>query len=468
MKHLRTCFQAAALFHTAARSHVATLLRIAALLAATGAAAEPLPPLPAQSAQQSIGVVNCASNMCHGAVEPWQNSNILHNEYTTWLRLDKHANAYNVLLGADSQRIAKKLGLSHPPQDEKLCLDCHAHNPPAAQRGPRFTLSDGVSCEGCHGPAGAWVKTHTEPDATHARNVADGLYPTNQPQAMARLCLACHFGNEDKLVTHRLMGAGHPRLSFDIDTFANFQPPHYRIDADWHARKGDYDGAQLWAIGQGVAVQSLLNTLTDPVRGRDGLFPELVLFDCHACHHPMSQKRWQPRLGIGPGHIRLNDANLLMLRNIVKAVDPVYAPGFTAQIRKLHATIAGEAGGGPDPINEAHKLTRMVDQQIRLFERHHFSHQDLQAILEQLIDEGAADGYSDYAGAEQAFMAIADVASHLQKVGGLSAAEIRAVNARLTAMRLILRNDETYEPAAFKRELLQLRQTVGALTITRR
>jgi hypothetical protein len=432
------------------------------MLTAAPLLAHALPPLPDTAPHQSIGVINCASSMCHGAVAPWQGSPIEHNEYSTWLRLDKHANAWNLLHNADSQRIAKKLGLKKPAHEEKICLDCHAHNPVPEQRGPRFSVTDGVSCEACHGPAAQWVKSHTEADATHARNIADGLYPTSQPEPMARLCLSCHYGSEKKLVTHRLMGAGHPRLSFDLDTFANFLPPHWRIDKDWQARKGDYDGVRLWAIGQGVAVQSLLHTLTDPVQGRDGLFPELVVFDCHACHHPMSSQRWQPRQGIGPGRIRLNDAHLLMLRNIVKAVNPAYAPGFTAQIQKLHQTIAGEADWAQqDALAEARKLSRMVDQQIRLFEKRRFTHADLKAILRQLIDEGAADGYGDYAGAEQAYMAIAGVASHLQSSAGVTPEVARKINARLGAMRQLLRNDERYPPAAFKAELLSLRQLLG-------
>ena len=59
----------------------------------------------------------------------------------------------------------------------------------------------------------------SRPDATHAGNVARGLYPTSDPVAQARLCLSCHFGNRDKFVTHRMMGAGHPRMSFELETF---------------------------------------------------------------------------------------------------------------------------------------------------------------------------------------------------------------------------------------------------------
>lgn len=409
---------------------------------------------------QSVGVANCASSMCHGAVQPWKGSNIQHNEYSIWLRLDKHAEAYNVLLNEDSKRIAKKLGLKKPAQEEKICLDCHAHNPPANKRGERFAISDGVSCEACHGPAEVWIKSHVAANASHAKNIQDGLYPTSKPVEMARLCVSCHFGNSKKLVTHRIMGAGHPRLGFDLDTFANFQPPHYRIDEDWKQRKGDFDGVRLWAIGQAVAVQALLDTLTDPVRGRDGLFPELVLFDCHACHHPMSDKRWQPRQGVGPGRIRLNDSNLIMLRNIVKVVSPPDSAAFNAQILKVHRAIAGESVD--DPLAETRKLSKLVDRQISLFEKRRFSTEDIRALLRNLIDEGVADGYTDYAGAEQAYMAISSVGSYLQKSGGLGAESSRQLNLRLTAMQKILGNDENYMPATFRTELLKLRTLLGS------
>ena len=44
---------------------------------------------------------------------------------------------------------------------------------------------------------------------------------------------------------------------------------------------------QEWAIGQAVAVREIAGALTDPARMRTGVWPEFVLFDCHACHHPI-------------------------------------------------------------------------------------------------------------------------------------------------------------------------------------
>jgi hypothetical protein len=276
-------------------------------------------PLPYEANGKHLGVVTCANSLCHGSVSPWKDSHVLQTEYVTWSRVDKHhTRALPVLREERSQRIARNLGLREPAHEAKICLDCHAHNVPPQQHGERFKPGDGVSCEACHGPAEGWIQAHVAPGATHADNVKRGLYPTSDPLALARLCLSCHLGNKDKFVTHRMMGAGHPRMSFELDTFAQTQPPHFVADADWQRRKGAFDPVRLWAIGQAVAAIETLDLLLDPRRSRDGLFPELVIFDCHACHHPMSDLRWTPRTHPSPGRIRLNDSAFLMLRQIAR------------------------------------------------------------------------------------------------------------------------------------------------------
>jgi hypothetical protein len=80
-------------------------------------------------------------------------------------------------------------------------------------------MSDGVACETCHGPAQRWIRTHVEPDATHAKNIANGMYPTADDVQRARLCQSCHLGTAEKFVDHRMIAAGHPRLAFELDTF---------------------------------------------------------------------------------------------------------------------------------------------------------------------------------------------------------------------------------------------------------
>jgi hypothetical protein len=413
-------------------------------------------PLPYQSADTSMGVVNCANSVCHGSVQPIKDSDVLQTEYVTWSRVDKHSRAYKVLSSEQSQRIARNLGLAKPANQEKICLDCHAHNVPVALRGERFKFDDGVSCEACHGPSGRWLQSHDEQGATHAGNLKAGLFPTDDPVARAQLCLSCHFGNSDRFVTHRIMGAGHPRMSFELDTFTAVEPAHFKPDSDWEKRKRMWDGVKVWAIGQALIVREMTDVLVDPKRGRDGLFPELVLFDCYACHHPMSDKRWVPRVaGLGPGTVRLNDSSMLMVRQIAHVVDPPLGDRIAATMTRLQQTVTG----GGDAMGQAKALGADMTELIAVLDKRDIGPNDMRAILAGLINDGLRGQYRDYAGAEQATMAIGSVSNFMYQRGVLKSA--RDVNVSLAALQAAVGNDERYSPAQFEAALRQFRGTVG-------
>lgn len=435
------------------------LLVMVVTLSADAASREPLPN---QSKDQTVGTVNCASSTCHGSIPPLEGSNVLQNEYTTWLRMDAHTQAYAVLLNEKSRSIARKLGLKEGAHRASLCLDCHSHKP-LGPVGPRYVPTEGVGCEGCHGPAGRWVGSHTVEGVTHQENVAKGLYPSDRPEAQARLCLSCHFGDETRFVSHRLMGAGHPRLSFEMKTFSVLEPAHFRVDADYRQRKGDYDSARIWAIGQAIAARHQLDTLTDPKRGRLGPFPELVLFDCHACHHPMSDERWTPHYGLSPGLIRLNDGNLLMLRALVRGLLPDLTSAFDGEVMALHRAVsAGEAPEGKDYLVLARELSTRIQGLIPALERATYDAAAQRRILVALIEEAQATSFSDYAAAEQACMAITNLINDLvhSDVLKLSA----GLRERLEGLLDALQDDERYNAEFFRLQLAALkRETVGSI-----
>jgi hypothetical protein len=403
--------------------------------------------LPQYGTDVHLGVASCAGSTCHGAVEPWKNSTVLQNEYVTWTRRDKHAKAYEVLLNDRSKRIARNLGLpdAHTAQ---LCLDCHADNVAADKRSKQFQISDGVGCESCHGGAARWLGIHVSGQATHQDNVNLGMYPTEDPVARAQLCLSCHFGDERKFVTHRLMGAGHPRMSFELDTFTAIQPAHYRVDADYAKRKKVAPGVQVWAIGQAMALAQSMEALADPKRGRDGIFPELVLFDCHACHHSMSELRWQPRAstGLGPGAVRLNDANAIMLAAITKRVAPELGQRLTQQVTALHAAVSQGRGSATDGAKSVAEVSRQL---ISRFAAHNFGREDVQALLGALLAQGRAGEFQDYAAAEQATMAMSALAATLRQIGAIDDKQHQAITAALAKCYDVTQKDESYKPRAF-------------------
>ncbi len=195
--------------------------------------------------------------------------------------------------------------------------------------------------------------------------------------------------------------------------------------------------------------------LLDPKRSHDGLFPELVVFDCHACHHPMTNVRWTPRQGVGPGRIRFNDANLLMLRQIVRQVLPAEQKEYNARVSALYRAVAGEGG---DTKDAATKLRAGLDRLVERLSERSFTGKDLRGILSGLVDDGLAGEYSDYAGAEQATMAIGSVLNFLAKRGELR--QVGAANAALDRLHSEVRNDDAFRPERFRAALEGLGKTV--------
>lgn len=403
--------------------------------------------LPLHGEAGHLGALTCGGSTCHGAVQPWQNSAVQQNEYVVWSQRDPHAKAYDSLKGERAQRIARNLGLGDPTS-AKICLDCHADNVPENKRSRQFKISDGVSCEACHGGAETWLGIHVSGAGNRADNLKAGMYPTEIPVARAKLCLSCHYGAKDRFVTHRIMGAGHPRLTFELDTFTAGRGVHHVIDADYRQRKPNTWGIRTWAIGQSVAVGETLAGLADPNRNRAGIFPELAFFDCHACHHPMSNLSWRARAstGLGPGVPRLNDANLIMLRVIARVLFPDLARTIAEGTRGLHqASLVG-----PDAVGKAIRdLMATNEKMLTALNTADITRPQLLRLFGELLAEGLAGEYATYMAAEQATMALAATIYAIDGDGALGKPGIDRLNKALERAYATTESEENFKPDAY-------------------
>ena len=385
--------------------------------------------LPQDAKDLHLGVTSCKSSGCHGSVTPLKATNIPQNEFIIWQLQDPHSKAYTVLRNERSKRIAANLGLKDA-HTAKQCLDCHSDNVGPKQRGKQFQLSDGVSCEACHGGAFRWIAAHLAQQG-HAFNVANGMYPTTDPVKRAELCLSCHFGNEDKFVTHQMMGAGHPRLLFELDTFTWVQPAHFEIDADYRQRKTVTNGAKTWAVGQAMAIARTLDSLMNPkINKKHGTFPELVFYDCHACHHRLIDLRWQPREGtkLKPGLVRLNDSNLVMLRVIMRHLDKEQGDRLADQTVALHIA----STQGPEATAKAVKdLRRTVQNALALLVSKELGVKDMRNLLEGMVNEGLRGELVDRAAAEQAIMALNSMVEAIKVASGIEQSQYKSLKSAL-------------------------------------
>lgn len=403
--------------------------------------------LPRDAPEKHTGVASCASTQCHGAAKKFKDSTILNDEYRRWTKDDPHAKAYASLRSKDAQDMAQKLGLPNA-YEAQICLDCHADNVPVDRRGEKFQLSDGVGCEACHGGSEKWLKSHTEKNTKHDDNVAKGMYPTEQPVARAKMCLSCHFGNAKQFATHRIMGAGHPRLRYELDTFSNLQQ-HYEFDDDYRQRKTLVTGPKLWALGMVQAVRENMAAINGLLFRDGGLFPEIALFDCHACHHAMNDKRSGKRTASGnlaPGALRLNDSSLVMLYLIATQVSAPQAEKLLAAIRQWHEASSRSRDAVIDKSKEIDAIAAELEKTFSAFE---FSAAANGALLNRVVEFGASNEFRDYVAAEQAYMGIALLAFALKKDA--------ALGPDLDALFNLLKDDSRYKSVDFSQALARLK-----------
>lgn len=385
-----------------------------------------------------MGTASCSSSNCHGSTTA-SKEGILRNEYVTWHRHDRHSKAYEVLLGDDAKKIATNLGIDAAETDPQ-CLTCHAtYLTDSAQKGDAYDIEDGVSCESCHGAAEHWLASHTASGRSHADNINDGMRDLVPLEARAKLCVSCHYGDAERQVSHRLIGAGHPRLSFELDTFSILQPAHWEVDKDYLERKTAYNPARAWLTGQVVLAESFLAALASPTRSKDGMFPELSLFNCYACHHDLTDEQWKVRDYDGkPGRLRLNTSALLVVRESLTVLAPVIAVELSRALSTFHDSFY--EGTGDVALGE---LQRLLTKKIKpLVEHVPLSDSDLSAVLVSIVRFAAERPHLQYEEAEQLAMAMSALLSAHTDKGTKYQKDIDAIYAAL-------RNAKRFEADAF-------------------
>ncbi len=385
------------------------------------------------------GTGSCSSSNCHGSINPIKGSNILQNEYYTWLKHDPHSKAYTALTQPDARKMAKHLNLGDPTK-EKLCLECHAtYVPNQAQHGEKYTLEDGVSCESCHGAAEGWLASHSAAGATHAQNVQNGMADTVSLEKRATLCLSCHYGDETKRVTHELYGAGHPRLRFELDTYGILQPKHWVVDNDYRKRKEDYSPIKAWFIGQAKQAESLVAMLRNPHTAQAGLLPELSLFDCYSCHHNLSQEQWKHRsYGGQPGRLHVNLTPLILLQAALRDLHPELSHQIDNSITRISSDYL--KNGTPEALRS---LSGVISSQLLPALRSLSSDPTTCAkALHSLAQFGAEYALPKFELAEQIGMGLQATLATSPELSARYEAQLKAVFATIG-------NADTFKPAQF-------------------
>ena len=420
------------------------------------------------AAQRYTGVASCAGSTCHGRAEG-NGEVVRQDEIAGWQEPSSpsgaHSRALAVLESVRGRQIAATLGMGNP-SGEPACLGCHATFAPVAERGPRFQLSDGVGCESCHGPAGGWIATHYTTVGTHPANLAAGLFPLEDPQARANVCLDCHYGsaNGNQFVTHRMMAAGHPRISFELDLFSALQQ-HHDEDADYAQRKGRTNSVQLWAVGQAEAVRRSTDLFARPGFASEGIFPEFTFYDCHSCHRAISdgpQRRLtfetNPARAIPFGQPPFNDENMIMLSAVARVLAPGQAQAFDEASRAFHRAMGvgrAEAAGAAMRLRGA--AGALSDALAR------GGGGDAFAVIAAIADRTTSPRFTDYAGSVQAVMAVDTLLNALVREGRVTVGAAAGIRADINRAYNAVGSPESYNPVRFRAALGQAAGAIGTL-----
>ncbi|QOT74092.1 hypothetical protein H5V43_18345 [Sphingobium fuliginis] len=421
----------------------------------------------APAARAYTGVASCAGSTCHGRMEG-DGKVVRQDELMRWQEPSTpggaHSRAHAVLNGTRGRQIAATLGLGDAAS-APACLGCHST--PAAARGARFLTQDGVGCEACHGPASGWIASHYAVGASHAANVAAGMTPLDRPQARASVCLDCHFGSarDGQFVTHRIMAAGHPRISFELDLFSSMQA-HHDEDGDYARRKGRTDSLKLWAVGQAMAVERAL-TLYAGAKGTEGAFPEFYFFDCQSCHRRIydqaeRSKTWEANPGrpIPAGMPPFNDENMILLSAAARVAAPGLAGRFDADSRAFHAAIARDRAGA---VAAAGRLAGSARALADAFAAGGMQGDMAFAIVREIAGSAISPRFTDYEGSVQAVMAVDTLLNGLVKSGRVTIGAAAGIRADVNRAYAAVREPNGYRPGDFRAALGSAARSIGAL-----
>lgn len=405
----------------------------------------------AQSEVQSsnpryMGVASCASSNCHGSATPRVATNVRQNEYISWYKHEAHSQAWNTLQKNDSKIIAKHLGLQ-APEKEPLCLNCHAtYVPDGSLHGPKYRLADGVGCESCHGPAENYLQPHTQHSNSHLENVKLGMTDLVSLSVRAQGCMKCHFGTDDQTVNHRLIGAGHPRLTYELDTYGVLQPNHWEIDDDYVQRKAAYNPARAWFAGQVARARAIIEALKSEKRSKSGAWPELSLFTCYQCHHSLQEEQWKNRsYGGHPGELRLNLSSLKMIEEGLRVLNPSLSNQFKEKVAALNSSYS--QGSASSVVSE---LTSLLDRPIRsLVETQSYTPAIAKTLLNHIAKFGATASFLPYETAEQCAMALSALSLTVDPSG-------RTYQKKINAVYETLKNEKTFQPELFGKAMEKL------------
>jgi Cytochrome c554 and c-prime len=320
------------------------------------------------------GAASCGSSNCHGVTKPKADYPKL-DESIIWADKDKHAKAFDTLTNeklkskVSPSQIAQKLKIAKAETSDR-CLSCHAVNAKPELRGPKFAISEGVHCDGCHGPAEKWLEQHDKKGWTHEQSVKVGMYDTRDLLKRAEKCVSCHLA-----IDHELVSAGHPDLAaFELDTFSALMPPHWR-------NKGTWFGTATWATGQAVNAREAMKQLAARAGGN------------------------APEKRVEEAWTRAR-ASAIVFRPVLALAAPEGQKSFDQEVSTLGELLGKPGGDRAKIVASANQVAGVANQVAAKVAAREFDEAGTLALMKAISGDGTAVSAAGLRAAEQSAMAL--------------------------------------------------------------
>jgi hypothetical protein len=372
------------------------------------------------------GAASCGASNCHGSTKPAADYPRL-NENLVWFQKERHAKAYDTLSNeklkskVSPSQIAQKLKIAKAETSDR-CLSCHAVAVKPELRGPKFDISEGVHCDGCHGPGEKWLEPHAEKNWTHAQSVKLGMYDTKNLLLRAEKCVSCHLA-----IDYELVAAGHPDLlAFELDTFSALMPPHWRDKGTWFA-------TAAWTTGQAIALRE-------------------------------AAKQLAARAGSNAPAQRLDEAwtkvrgTAVVFRHALGLVAPDAQKALDQDLAAL-TDLMGKGGGERAKIAAtANQVAKAMDQIATRMAARQFDKAGTQALMQAIAGDADTVSAAGIRAAEQAAMALDRLYSAYAKAPGEK--PDKAAQAALDKLFTGVEDPKKFDPKQFAADLKTFRASV--------
>jgi Cytochrome c554 and c-prime len=412
-----------------------------------------------------MGASSCSGSDCHGNSTARNKLRIGQNEFYIWSQKDRHAKAYEVLTNTDAKIIAKNLKIAKP-EDSERCLVCHAVPVSPAHQGTFYDITDSVSCESCHGPAEKWLNPHFRPGFDPQKAASLGMYNTKDLVKRAEKCLECHAGADGKEVTHELIGAGHPRLTFEIDNYTSVMPPHWRPpqerkDREWLSARG-------WAIGQAVAFRNEIKRLTESRHTGFGRWPDFTHFECFACHHAVvdrlrgvtekekSEQIWRKRDYEGkPGRLVWNNSSYAVFRHVVNLAASDEGKHLEQLVSTFQEGLTGKEISHESFNAALSGLFALSDKLVSRVAQFTFTQQSVLSLMKNISGDRRRLTKSEFLAAEQTVLALASLYDgYLETTGAMP--ESKAIKDAIDVLYNEIQRGWAFNPTEFEATMNKL------------